>query len=363
MRVLHLLDSLEMGGAEILIKGLFEHRQDHDVSLYVLRPTKNPVLIEHPKVFVSGSKCGFSLMPLFSLCKWLRAYPVDVLHCHLFRSQVFGWLLKMLFSPRVRLIFHEHGRIFGSELGNVFEDRLYVAFLRVASARVDCFIAISQATRNRLISRANVSAERISLLYNFIDPRFQNAEPNGLKNSGRDFQVGFVGRFVDRKGWRTFLDAAEYVTRKSPGFKFMVAGDGPQRQLMLGTIKEKNLTEHCIYFGQVEDMRSFYRTLDCVIVPSLWEPQGLVEIEAQASGVPVIASNAEALNEIIQDGQNGLLFRPGDALDLADKILLLQSQPDLREKLTAGGLATSREYDISRYASQLSSLYARLLPR
>jgi len=57
-------------------------------------------------------------------------------------------------------------------------------------------------------------------------------------------------------------------------------------------------------------MKSFYSGLDCLVVPSLWEPQGLVEIEAQALGVPVIVSNVEALNEIIHDGENGLLLSP-----------------------------------------------------
>lgn len=372
MRVLHILDSLEMGGAEILIKGLFEHRQDHDVSLYVLRPAQNPVPIEHSRVFVNGSKCRFSLRPLFSLRKWLKVQPVDVIHCHLFRSQVFGWLLKTLFFPRINLVFHEHGRIFGSELGSVLEDRLYVAFLRIASARVDCFIAISQATRNRLINRAGVRDGNISVLYNFVDPRFQNGDSSSDKDwkmqdnvSGNAacFRVGFAGRLVDRKGWRIFLDAADYVVRKLPGFKFMIAGNGPDKQLVLDTIKKKNLNDHVTYFGQVEDMKSFYSGLDCLVVPSLWEPQGLVEIEAQASGVPVIASNTEALNEIIQNAQNGLLFETGDAHDLAGKILLLRSQPEFYDKLIAGGLATSRQYEVSRYAFQLNEIYERLQPR
>jgi glycosyltransferase involved in cell wall biosynthesis len=108
-------------------------------------------------------------------------------------------------------------------------------------------------------------------------------------------------------------------------------------------------------------MKAFYMDIDCLVVPSLWEPQGLVEIEAQTLGVPVVASNTEALNEIVQDGQNGLLFETGNATDLADKILLLQSQPDLCNKLIAGGLATSRQYDVAGYVSRLKTMYEQLL--
>ncbi len=372
MRALHVVDSLARGGAQIIVKGLLERqRQDPDVSLYVLRPVKNPVPVEHPRVTINDSEWRFSLMPLLGLRKWVSGHPVDVLHCHLFRSQVFGWLLKTLFFPRIKLIFHEHGRIFGSELGSVSGDRLYAAFLRIASLQVDGFIAISKATRNRLINRSRIRADKISVLYNFVDPLFRNADPvsdrgRRLDHSARgpdasDFRVGFAGRLVHRKGWLTFLDATDHVFGKFPAFKFLIAGDGPEKQRVLEAIRERARADRIIYFGQIEDMKSFYMGLNCLVVPSLWEPQGLVEIEAQALGVPVIASNTEALNEIIQDGQNGLLFETGNAEDLANKILLLRSQPDLRDKLTAGGLATSRQYDVERYVSQLRTIYEQLL--
>ncbi len=373
MRVLHIVDSLGRGGAEIIVKGLLEHqRQDPDVFLYVLRSVKNPVFIDHPGVSVNGSESRFSLVPLLALRTWLKVHPIDVLHCHLFRSQVFGWLLKMLFFPKIKLVFHEHGRVFGSELGSAIGDRLYVTFLRIASLHVNGFIAISEATRNRLISRSGIRTDQINVLYNFIDPLFHNAEPRhreqGLIKSNQSsdesaFFVGFAGRLVQRKGWRTFVDAANRLLKRSPAFKFLIAGDGPEKQLVLEAINEKPEKDRVIYLGQVEDMKSFYTGLDCLVVPSFWEPQGLVEIEAQALGVPVVVSNAEALNEIVQDRRNGLLFETGNSSDLAEKILTLRLRPDLREKLATEGLATSMQYDVDRYVIKLRSLYGQILGR
>jgi len=371
LRVLHIVDSLGGGGAQIVIKGLLEYQQDPDVSLYVLRSVRDPIAINHSKVTVSHSKSRFSLMPLLRLQEWLGRHPVDVLHCHLFRSQVFGWLLKTIIFRKMKLVFHEHGRVFGSELASAFEDRLYVTFLRIASARVDRFIAISQATRNRLINRARIKEDKISVLFNFVDPRFHDtgscaSQACGSEDTSHDsevpyFRVGFAGRLVHRKGCHTFLGAADRVLKTSSMFRFLIAGDGPEKHTLLETIRNSPGTDHISYLGQVDNMKSFYSGLDCLVVPSLWEPQGLVEIEAQALGVPVIVSNVEALNEIIHDGENGLLFEPGDAHDLAEKILLLQSQPGLRGKLVAGGLATSRQYEVARYVLQLRELYQQLL--
>ena len=367
MRVLHIIDSLGAGGAERVVKNLLEYRHDKDLFLYALRSVERPLLVAHPNVMTYPFSSRFTLGPLQKLRAWIHAHPVDILHCHLFRAQVFGWLLKAFYFPKTALVFHEHGRVFGSELNSIVEDRLYLAFLRIASTRVDRFIAISRATRSRLMSRAVIKVGKITTLYNFVDPEFcqpgrssghrSASRLQGLEGASSPFHVGFAGRLVPRKGVRTFLAAAELIAGQASGFKFLIAGDGPEREWVQEKARTGVLSGSVSYLGHIRDIASFYNDLDCLVVPSTWEPQGLVEIEAQTLGVPVIVSDTEALNEIIQDGQNGLLFETGNAADLAAKIQLLQSQPGLCHRLMAGGLETARQYDISRYVAQLETLY------
>jgi glycosyltransferase involved in cell wall biosynthesis len=372
MRVLHIIDSLGAGGAERVVKNLLEYQQDKDLFLYAGRSVDHPLSIAHPNVMVHRSSSRFSLGPLQELRTWIHGHPVDVLHCHLFRAQVFGWLLKALYFPSIALVFHEHGRVFGSELNSIVEDRFYLAFLRIASTRVDRFIAISRATRSRLMSRAGIKAEKITTLYNFVDPEFcQPGRPSGRRLASRlqgpegassPFHVGFAGRLVPRKGVSTFLAAADLIAGQASGFKFLIAGDGPERESVQEKIRTGVLSGSVSYLGHVREIASFYNDLDCLVVPSTWEPQGLVEIEAQTLGVPVIVSNTEALNEIIQDGRNGLLFETGNAADLAAKIQMLQSQAGLCHRLMEGGLQTARQYDIGRYVAQLETLYGDVVP-
>jgi glycosyltransferase involved in cell wall biosynthesis len=370
MRVLHIIDSLGAGGAERIAKNLLEFQPSEDVFLYALRSVDRPLVIAHPNVKAHPSSSRFSPMPLQELLTWIRASNISVLHCHLFRSQVFGWLLKTFYFPKIALVFHEHGRIFGPDFSSRLEDKSFLAFLRVASSRVDRFIAISVATRNRLISRARVKTEKITTLYNFVDPAFYqqgSASDHQLAKRSRDgqrssaFRVGFAGRLVPRKGVGTFLDAAELIGDRDLGFKFLIAGEGPQRRWVKKRIQKGGLSGSVSYLGHVSEITSFYNEIDCLVVPSEWEPQGLVEIEAQTLGVPVIASDTEALNEIIQDGQNGLLFEMGNATDLAAKVELLRSQSGLCTRLIAGGLQSARQYDISRYVAQLETLYEQVV--
>ena len=104
-------------------------------------------------------------------------------------------------------------------------------------------------------------------------------------------------------------------------------------------------------------MVNFYLMSDCFVVPSHWEPQGLVELEAQALEVPIIAADVEALNEIITDNFDGLLFNIASAEELANKIESLESDIQLREKLIKNGIENVKKYSINNYIKQLDNLY------
>lgn len=100
MKVLNIIDSLEVGGAQFFAKWIFEARLDkRDVFLYALRLTSSRVSINHPNVLMDPCARRFSLEPLSRLRRLIRKEGIEVLHCQLFRSQVFGWVLKRLFFP------------------------------------------------------------------------------------------------------------------------------------------------------------------------------------------------------------------------------------------------------------------------
>lgn len=114
--VLHLVDSLGLGGTQTILKDYFESRSgDRTVHLYALRKVPRQTVIAHSNVQVNSSASRFSIAPLFHLRRLVRERGIGILHCHLFRAQVFGFLLKALFFPRITLVFHEHGRAVGRE--------------------------------------------------------------------------------------------------------------------------------------------------------------------------------------------------------------------------------------------------------
>jgi glycosyltransferase involved in cell wall biosynthesis len=294
-RVLYLIDNYSLGGAQIVVKGILENKAYNDEVFSVALRKKDPVMeICNVNAIVYQSKSRFSFMPLLFLKRFIETHHIDILHCQLPRSIVFGYLLKILFFRKMVYIIHEQG--------DIFESWLYAAVLRVIARKSSGIIACSKATGQKLQERSCLAASKIRVIYNFVDlGRFapvSHPEPG-------TFMVGFAGRIEKRKGWREFLQIAESLKYNS-NLRFLMAGTGSEIEQMTGIIKSHNLY-NVDYLGYLADMAVFYHRIHLLIIPSYFEPMGMVAIEAMASGVPVIASDVPGLNEIISGNKDGWL--------------------------------------------------------
>ena len=364
INVLHIIDHLGLGGAQSVIKGINKIKKNTGITIkiYSLRHSDLERVDNYPNVQIYSSASKYSLKPILSIRKFLRNDEIDIIHCHLFRSQVVGWLLKIIFFPSIYLIYHEHGTI----LRDNFSSNL---FYKLSKKFVDLFIAVSIITKEKLISEANIEENKIEVLPNYVDlKRFNRGrvtwavdkERANLGITGEKFIVGFAGRIIKMKGWRILLSAAKILKEKKD-INFLVAGEGNQSDEMIDVIKYFGLEENVTYLGFIDDMVWFYSLLDCFVMPSWWEAMGISVLESMAMGVPVIASNVPALNEIVIDRLNGLLFNSTDYVDLAEKIYALAENPNLSSAITKQGLNTANCYNFVRYKTRLINIYKSIL--
>ncbi len=362
MRILHIIDSLGLGGAQVVVKGIFEkQKNNNNIFLCALRAKKKQLNIVHDNSKVLSSTLKFSLKGLVELRKMVKKEKIEVLHCHLFKSQIFGFILKCIFFPKIKLIMHEHGRILNGKF-------YYKFFILISKRNTNLFIAVSKAIGQKLVERAKVPTKKIKLLYNFVDLDLYKKEnikwdvvkekvKMGLKKD--DFIIGFAGRLIEMKGWRTFIEAIDILHPRCD-CRFIIAGDGEEKKQLIEMINRKGLQNIVLYLGHISDMVWFYSLLDTFVVASRWEAMGLTNIEAQTMGVPVIVSNVPALNEIIKDNENGLLFTLDNKKDLADKIEKIYSDKKLRNKLIKNGLESVKNYDLEEYNEKLEQIYLSL---
>jgi glycosyltransferase involved in cell wall biosynthesis len=367
-RVLHLIDTLSPGGAQAILKTYLEAGTPLSGGqwLYALRTTDHALPIRHPNIVVDPSPSRISAAPLFRIRRLVERERIGILHCHLMRSQVFGYLLKRLHLPHVALVFHEHGRVVGREGESRAEAIGFRAFLRVASPYVTRFLCAGDFVCSRLVEIAPDVATRAVALDNPVQgPSAGPSEAETVRArarlavpSGR-FVLGFAGRLVDRKGWRDFLHGVKVLARDVPLF-FLMAGDGPDRSQLVKTIQDLGLGDEGVMLGQVHDMRDFYQALDCLIMPSHWEPHGLSHIEAQSHGVPVVVADVPGLNATVHACQDALLFPAGDVEHLVACVRRVHADAGLRRRLQAAGLRNAARFSVEAFSTGLEALYASM---
>jgi len=140
-----------------------------------------------------------------------------------------------------------------------------------------------------------------------------------------------------------------------------MAGDGELRPQVEEAIREAGIGSHITLLGWHKDMPEFYRNLDVVVLTSLWEGLPCVFSEAMAGELPIVATNVDGAREAIRDGENGYLHQPHDTEGMAQSVLRLAADSELRRTMGSRGKSRVMEFDISTSVAALESAYKECL--
>lgn len=176
--------------------------------------------------------------------------------------------------------------------------------------------------------------------------------------------VGMVAQFVEWKGHRHFIEAARRVDAAVPESVFIIVGedlygDDPRYGEELRRLsREMGIQQKTVFTGYVDDIVPVMRDLDLLVLPSSGEPFGRVIVEAMAAGKAVISTDTGGPPEIIQHGVTGLLVAPGDPGAIADAIISLLRDPELRNKMgEAGRKRAGEHFDIKKCVREIEAVY------
>ncbi|MBX5464608.1 MAG: glycosyltransferase [Clostridia bacterium] len=243
--------------------------------------------------------------------------------------------------------------------------------LRSRCNRCDVVIAPSRYAAGEL-RRLGVRRP-VTVISNGIDlDRFAVERPAGPAKAGEGGGSGaaegsvtvlFAGRLSPEKGVRSAAEALDLALREEPRLLARFAGDGP-----LADALRQRLAPH-LAAGRVsllghrpwEAMAAEYARADLLLLPSPAETQGLAALEAMAAGLPVVAARAGALPELVRDGESGLTVEPGDVPALAQAVLRLARDAELRRRLGSGARDVAEEHEAGRVLARLLALYTGLL--
>lgn len=226
----------------------------------------------------------------------------------------------------------------------------------------DVVIVNSKATGDAIL----VDKEKIKIVYNAVEEISVNHSVSS-NNNKYEIVVGMAGRINRWKGQKLLIEVAEIVKKHYENVKFLIAGSAYNGEEYLEEelkvlVGEKRLNGSVILLGQVNDMESFYEKLDIFVLPSIQpEPFGLVVIEAMEAGIPVIATKHGGPMEIIEDGIDGFLVDYDTPIEMADKILQLINNQELRKKIASRGKQKKRElFSIEAMVRNISNILLKL---
>src|SRR5215218_3396545 len=286
-------------------------------------------------------------------------YEFDLVHGHDWLVAMAGDHLARRFACPLVLTIHatEHGRHQG------WVDQHPQSYIhgveRWITNRADRVIACSYYMREQIADIFGAEEENVAVIPNGIDPGdLRPHDEAGLRRLRREFAapdeklVLLIGRLVYEKGFQLALEAMPSLIAAIPGTRFLVAGSGTREPELRRQATELGLDEHGTFLGWIADV--------CV-VPSIYEPFGLVALEAMASDCPCIVADTGGLREVVPHNEAGLRFRARDSAALGEMVERLLTDAELRERLVAEGSEHVLRFDWADVAESTAAIYAELV--
>lgn len=274
--------------------------------------------------------------------------------------------------PLVIRLYTPHSKFISEKFHNVsasFDHQFVAAFERIAMLSADCITSPSNDLADFVARDLNYPREKISIIYNPIDPaQFAPEGPVAIEPDGR-LTVLFVGRLEERKGIHFLIDAIPKVLKNFSNVRFVIIGDDTNsahgQTSVLAELKEairRNGSESAITFINriaLTELPAYYRSADICVVPSVYDNSPYTSLEAMSCGRPVIGTAGGGTKEYVSHNETGLIVPVRDADSLANALLDLLNN---NEKRLQFGLNARRrvleKFQRTEIARQTADLYA-----
>lgn len=367
-RVLLLITELNVGGAERIVEQLATRLSRDRYALQVA------CLYDPHPVGVDIRAAGISVVDLemrnkadlrapLRLLRLLRHQEIQILHAHLFHANLLGATVGKLAGVPAIIATRHNVNIGGSHREQVY---------RWSSRLCDAVVAISAEVQRVQLQRSRTPSSRVTLIPNGVQvDTFVDADQRAVDALADEWHIaphtpviGTLARLHEQKGHVYLLDAVARLRRELPTIKVLVVGDGALRRPLEAQSQDLGLSDAVIFTGTRREVPEILALLDVFVLPSLWEGLPIALLEAMAAGLPVVATPVGGVPEVVVDGATGLLVPPRDPEALANAILALLRQPDLRCRMGSAGQARVRErFSIERMIRDTDALYQRLLAK
>lgn len=358
-RILHISTAKTWRGGEQQLAYLLEELKDQCQNFVLC--SEGSEMEQHCKEMgysYTTAKKRFSLDPSFaaSIKKDCQESQIELIHTHdshahslsILATRLFGNTIPMVVSRRVDFPI----------------EKSWFSHYKYNHPLVKKILCVSEEIK--LITATGITnPEVLQTVYSGIDLE-KFASRSGklrkeLKIAEDTFLIGNTSALADHKDYFTFVDAAQKALKEDPSLLFLIIGKGPKEDEISSYIRVKELESSIRMIGFRKDVPQILADLDLFMITSKTEGLGTSILDAFASGVPVLATEAGGIPELVEPEKTGILCEVGDKLDLAMQLLRLKRDEALRMKLVEGAKEKVQQFSKAKTAQQTLAVYLELL--
>ena len=369
MRIIHIIPSLTIGGAERLVFDIcneLNSKVNIEVRLITLREENDfgeRDFIAYIPASIHLSLCKKNKFHIAQLQKEIESFRPNIIHSHLFMAEIVS--RSCLYKDALWFShFHDNmpqlkklsiNELFSkANITNYYEKRyLYKRYKKNGS---NSFIAISQDALN-FASNVVPDNGQVHYLKNAISYK-EFFNPIRKLDSNKQIKLVNIGNFQKKKNQQFLIEVVDILVKKGISCSLSCLGDGGDRKHVQKKANDYGLEAKISFEGNVTNVKDYLLESTIYVHSAYYEPFGLVLLEAMAAGLPVVCLNGGGNADIVEDGVNGFMIDEQNPVTFAERIEALMNDEKLYESIARNGQATAEKYGMESYCKQLLKLYS-----
>ena len=354
MKILQVIPYFCFGGAETMCENLTYALAEmgHQVTVVSLYDDRTPIArrMEEAgvRILYLDKKLGLDLSMIPKLTKIFRQEKPDVVHTHL---TVIKYAVMAAKLAGVKRCVHTVNNVAQEEAEGRLQKIQTTFFFKLGWSVP---VALSPEVRRTIVSFYGLSEEKVPMIYNGVD--LGKCCPKEYYRLAEPAQLLHIGRFTEQKNHKGLLEAFALVEKSFPDCCLKLIGDGDLEEETKQYAESLGIREKVIFLGNQTNVYQFLQEADIFLLPSKFEGMPMTIIDAMGTGLPVVASAVGGVPDMLEDGESGMLV-PCERSAVAQAVLQLLRQEDLRKKLGTNALQKSRTFGAEHMARCYQDCY------
>jgi glycosyltransferase involved in cell wall biosynthesis len=371
MKILHIIDSEGLYGAEVMILNLALEQKKIGLQPIILNMRESNSFENSLEGEASRNAIDFHIIPTrtgpdftgaFKITHFANTVGVDLIHSHGYKPNILmGFIPRR--ARRLPIVTTIHGWTY---TGGNTRMRLYEWFDAYSLKFIDAVVIVNKAMLSN--SRLNkLDRKKVFVVNNGI-PSSDWAKPSHLSNSGtsspqkldhniidfckRVYTIGSIGRLSPEKGYSCLIEALNFLVKEGFDIHLIIIGEGYERNSLKALVAQFELSDRVMLAGYLNDAKNYLPYFNLFALSSLTEGLPITLLEAMQEKVPIIATKVGGIPEVLQDGKGGLLVNTGSSKNLAEAISSIYHNPNLAADLAS----VSYQEVITKYTSENMAL-------